>query len=282
MSREPQTALGRAALERRVAAIIERQIGVTSKRLSSPVRPSVKSGPRGQQSQAVALRAAAIRERNETLRVSSPSGEICAAVSVTSRLAVTALHCARSLCESTQTLAPPALNQCTIRYEIPSGMQGAAKVVATSENDLLALLELSQPLPKYGGLRCDDPRTNDRVYTVSHPGGVTWQLAYGRLTQGPIPLEWVDGEATRVLVAEIDTNYGSSGGGLFDVQDQVVGIQIARWSQWTTDYGKAAFIQATRVFAFVGRYCLARGSSACVGLRCASKAYDIWSFGADD
>ncbi|HEY5960993.1 MAG TPA: serine protease [Polyangiaceae bacterium] len=280
---EPHLSNASAAVERRMAMLLERTAGIRVRQAPTSRNQLAKTqfgsaSPRSTNAETSQRRLERSRERDETLKVRGASGEICAAVSITSRLAVTALHCAKNLCESMASLNAPDLNDCAVRYEIPNGTTGQAKVVATSENDLLALLELSEPLPKHGALRCDDPRADDRVYTVSHPNGAKWQLSYGRLTRGPIPLEWTEGEPTRVLVAEIATNHGSSGGGLFDVEDQLVGVQIARWSRWTTDYGKAAFIQATRIFTLAGRYCMRKGSSACVGLSCASKTYDVWNF----
>jgi hypothetical protein len=219
-----------------------------------------------------------VSRRNETLRVTNTAGDICAAVSISPQLAVTALHCARALCESPSFPRDGSPVGCKIDYELPNGTLGMATVVSTSESDLLALLELQQPLPKYGALYCDNPRATDRVYTVSHPGGENWFVSYGRLAKDPIALEWITGEATRVLVAEIPTKRGSSGGGLFDIQDRLVGVQIARWSPWTTDFGKAAFIQSSRIFNLAGRYCISQGSKSCVGLRCISGRYDIVSF----
>ena len=219
-----------------------------------------------------------VSDRGETLRVTGPSGDFCAAVSIAPQLAVTALHCVRTLCEPAFAPVGTSLLGCQIAFELPSGPLGDATVVSTSENDLLALLDLHRPLPKSGALFCDNPHAKDRVYTVSHPAGHNWMVSYGWLTRDPILLEWVEGEATRVLVAEIPTKPGSSGGGLFDDQDRVVGVQIARWSPWTTDFGKAAFIQSSRVFNMAGSYCMKHGSSACVGLRCTSSNYDIWEF----
>ncbi|MGE5789067.1 MAG: S1 family peptidase [Myxococcales bacterium] len=216
--------------------------------------------------------------RQETLRVMGESGAFCAAVSIASRLAVTALHCVRALCDAQHPLGASPLQGCHIRYTSSLGEDADATVVASSEIDLVALLDLHSSQPKYGALSCDDPRAQDPVYTVSHPGGEHWKLAYGRLSRDPIPLDWVQGGSTRVLVAEIPTKRGSSGGGLFDVRDNVVGIQIARFSPWTTDFGKAAFVQADRVFKMAGQYCMKMGGSACVGLRCISSNYDIWSF----
>ena len=219
-----------------------------------------------------------VSRRNETLRVTNTSGDICAAVSISPQLAVTALHCARALCESPSFPRDGSPVGCKIDYELPNGTLGMASVVSTSESDLLALLDLQQPLQKFGALYCDNPRATDRVYTVSHPGGENWFVSYGRLARDPIALEWITGETTRVLVAEIPTKRGSSGGGLFDIQDRLVGVQIARWSPWTTDFGKAAFIQSSRIFNLAGRYCINQGSKSCVGLRCISGRYDIVSF----
>jgi hypothetical protein len=211
-------------------------------------------------------------DRLETLRITDEYGDVCAAVSISSQLAVTALHCISNTC----TKGP--LIGCKALYSNPGGAKGEATVVATSENDLLALLDLHQVQPKYGSICCDNPRAEDRVYTVSHPGGVGWIQAYGWMTRDPIPLEWVKGQATAVLVAEIPTKPGSSGGGLFDDQDRLVGVQIARWSPWTKDSGKAAFIQSNRIFNLAGRYCMQKGSAACIGLKCSSWQYDVWSF----
>lgn len=278
-------------MERRIAALIDR---VLSRAAPSRGRQAAVTSPWAKQSPHATDRGSASRqanrvqremlkpvagsERSETLRVSSASGDLCAAVSISSQLAVTALHCVQALCESELAPIGASLLGCRLNYEIPDGTSGEATVVTTSENDLLALLDLHRPLSKYSALRCDDPRTDDRVYTVGHPNGDSWLVAYGWLTREPISLEWVDGQATRVLVAQIPTKHGSSGGGLFDVQDRVVGVQIARWSSWSTDYGKAAFIQATRIYNMAGRYCMKHGSSACVGLRCMSKYYDVWRY----
>lgn len=220
----------------------------------------------------------ATSDRGETLRVSGPSGDLCAAISIAPKLAVTALHCVRDLCKSAFAPFDAEVKGCKIAFELPEGSSGEATVVSTRESDLLALLELSQPLLKSGSLFCDNPRARDRVYTVSHPGGKSWMVSYGWLTRDPIALEWMGGQATRVLVAEIPTKPGSSGGGLFDSHDRVVGVQVARWSAWTTDFGKAAFIQSSRIFNLAGDYCMKQGSSACIGLRCTSANFDIWQF----
>jgi hypothetical protein len=280
-----------SVIEPHIAMLVERTLDRLSKaRLGGKAETGgLSSGQRGRaraSDQSVTSRRAnqgperqrVKSDRVETLRVTGTSGELCAAVSIASQLAVTALHCARTLCDAPTTPTANSLLGCEINYESPNGTDGHATVVATSENDLLALLDLHRPQPKYGALCCDDPRADDRVYTVSHPGGENWLLSFGWLTRDPIALEWVEGQATRVLVAEIPTKPGSSGGGLFDVQDRLVGIQIARWSPWTTDFGKAAFIQSSRIFDMAGRYCMQRGSNACLGLRCTSWHYDIWNF----
>jgi S1-C subfamily serine protease len=281
---------GPMATERLILALVERALSKATaphpsrsvpepKATKRPQKPSAHSESLyPERRQQVGQQQLAASDRTETLKVTGSSGDFCAAVSIASQLAVTALHCVQSLCESAQFPMRSTLLGCRVSYEIPNGTSGEATVVATSENDLLALIDLHHSLPKHGVLRCDDPRVDDRVYTVGHPNGDNWLVSYGWLTREPISLEWVDGEATRVLVAQIPTKRGSSGGGLFDVHDRVVGVQIARWSSWSSDYGKAAFIQASRIFNLAGRYCMKRGSSACIGLRCMSKYYDIWSF----
>lgn len=190
---------------------------------------------------------------------------------------MTALHCARALCESSLRVSTdqPTTVGCQVPYRLPGGEHSTATVVAISESDLIALLDLKVPQQRYGALCCDDPRARDPVYTM---GDQASDLTYGRLTREPIELHWADGSATRVLVAEISTKLGSSGGGLFDVEDNLVGIQIARWSPWSDDFGKAAFIQASRIFSLAGQYCMQDGATACVGLRCVSTKYDIWNF----
>lgn len=278
-------------MERRIAALIDRvlsraapsggrqaAVAHTGAKLSPHAADRGRTSGQAERVQREMLKPVAGSDRTETLKVSSASGDFCAAVTISSQLAVTALHCVQALCESELAPVGASLLGCRLDYEVPDGTSGEATVVTTSENDLLALLDLRRPLSKYSVLRCDDPRTDDRVYTVGHPSGDSWLVAYGWLTREPISLEWVDGQSTRVLVAQIPTKHGSSGGGLFDVQDRVVGVQIARWSSWSTDYGKAAFIQATRIYNMAGRYCMKRGSSACVGLRCMSKYYDVWRY----
>jgi hypothetical protein len=159
-----------------------------------------------------------------------------------------------------------------------SGERSFATVVASSDNDLVALLDLHRVQSKYEALICDDPRVHDPVYTVSQPSAGSFDVSYGRLARDPIVLEWVGGFSTRVLVAEIPTTRASNGGGLFDIEDNLVGVQVARWSPWSDGFGKAAFIQASRIFSLAGQYCMQGGASACVGLRCVSSKYDIWSF----
>jgi S1-C subfamily serine protease len=232
--------------------------------LTSDTAPSTREPPR--------------EERIETLRLVGDSGDFCAAVAIATRLAVTAMHCVRAFCtEALQQNTLPLIG-CRIRYELPNGRSSLATVVAISDIDLVALLDLHRPQVKYGSLRCDDPHAKDPVYTVGHPGGQNWSMLYGNLSQDPIALEWVSGQTTRVLVADIPTKRGSSGGGLFDIRDNVVGIQIARFAPWSTEFGKAAFIQANRVFSMAGRFCVEARASACVGLRCESDHFDIWGF----
>lgn len=279
---------GSDVVESRVAELVERAIGSQGlEPMRGVQRPLLATQESGQgrartvsnaQALPSTIRPVEMSDRGETLRVTGPGGEVCAAVAIAPQLAVTALHCVRTLCETPFAKAETSLLGCKIAFELPRATRGHASVVSTSEPDLLALLELEEPLAKSGALLCDNPRASDRVYTVSHPGGQNWTVAYGRLTREPVALEWVHGEATRVLVAEIPTKPGSSGGGLFDNQDRLLGVQIARFSPWTTDFGKAAFIQSSRVFSLAGRYCMTQGSSACVGLRCSSANYDIWEY----
>ena len=266
MEQLSQTCPDRLAAARNLAARVK-----NAEQKGVPPKVNVRPNP-------TAFRQEEVSDRGETLRVTGPSGDLCAAISISPQLAVTALHCVRNLCEIPFAKVPASPLGCKVAFELPSGPFGDATVVSTSETDLLALLELQQPLPKSGSLYCDNPRARDRVYTVSHPGGEKWLVSYGWLTRDPILLEWVAGEATRVLVAEIPTKPGSSGGGLFDAHDRVVGVQIARWSPWTTDFGKAAFIQSSRIFSLAGSYCMKHGSGACVGLRCTSGNYDIWEY----
>jgi hypothetical protein len=211
-----------------------------------------------------------VRERTETLRVAAGGSKFCAAVSITPRLAVTALHCVRAFCESSEAEARDPIG-CRIRYERADGVTAAGTVVFTSDTDHIALIDLHRAQPRYGNLVCDNPRAFDPVYIVSHPDGENWKLSYGRLARDPIALEWMKGKTTRVLVAEVPTKHGSSGGGLFDVRDRLVGIQIARWAPGTTDFGKAAFVQANQVYALAGQYCARNHSEACSGLRCQTK-----------
>jgi hypothetical protein len=211
-----------------------------------------------------------VRERTETLRVEAGGGKFCAAVAITSRLAATALHCVRAFCESYRVDGREPVG-CKIRYERADGVTSTGTVVSTSDTDHIAIIDLLRIQPSHGALVCDNPRAFDPVYTVSHPGGENWKLSYGRLARDPIALEWMKGKMTRVLVAEVSTKHGSSGGGLFDVRDRLVGIQIARWAPGTTDFGKAAFIQANQVYALAGKYCDLNPSEACRGLQCQSR-----------
>ncbi|MGC4064037.1 MAG: serine protease [Polyangiaceae bacterium] len=211
-----------------------------------------------------------VRERTETLRVAAGDGKFCAAVAITPRLAVTALHCVRAFCESPGGTPRDPIG-CRVRYERADGLSAAGTVVSTNDTDHIALIDLHRVQPRYGSLVCDNPRAFDPVYIVSHPDGENWKLSYGRLARDPIALEWMKGKTTRVLVAEVLTKHGSSGGGLFDVRDRLVGIQIARWAPGTTDFGKAAFVQASQVYALAGQYCTRSHSEACGGLSCQTK-----------
>lgn len=278
-------------VEQRVAAMVERAVENTPDQLAR-VRPRDAASSKQARSRALVPSVArhavtngqvhtrTSATRSETLQMTDAVGGYCAAVSIASRLAVTALHCVRALCDSGRdpNAAAPSLLGCHVAYGLSNGERSFATVVASSESDLIALLDLNRTQEKYGSLCCDDPRAHDPVYTVSHPGGEPWKVTYGRLSRDPIALEWFGGSSTRVLVAEISTKRGSSGGGLFDIEDNLVGVQVARWSPWSNDFGKAAFIQASRVFSLAGQYCMQAGATACVGLRCISTKYDIWSF----
>lgn len=272
--------------EQRIAAIVERTIQntpdpnararVTSTGIAVRTAQHARLHPASERSGHVL----GLGKRSETLQLVDSAGGFCAAVSIASRLAVSALHCVRALCESSPHtgMVYPSPTGCRVPYRLPAGGQSVATVVAISETDLIALLDLQVPLRQHGSLCCDDPQARDPVYTVSHADKESWGLTYGRLSREPIALHWAEGNSTRVLVAEISTKSASSGGGLFDIDDNLVGIQIARWSPWSDDFGKAAFIQASQIFSLAGQYCMQAGASACVGLRCVSTKYDIWNF----
>lgn len=266
--------------EQRVAAVIERVM------VASPTRPAhvrVTKTPerhRGRERPIVFAPRTLATNRSEPLPLMDGAGSFCAAVSIASRLGVTALHCVSALCDSADRRAMESAFPigCQVPYGLPSGERALATVVASSENDLVALLELHRVQSNYGSLCCDDPRAEDPVYTVNRPAEGDWRITYGRLARDPVALEWVGGSSTRILVAEISTRRDSTGGGLFDIDDNLLGVQIARWSPWSSDFGKVAFIQANRIFSLAGQYCMQAGAPACVGLRCISSKYDIWSF----
>lgn len=227
--------------------------------------------PRAERKVGINLLTASPRSELETLRVIDNQGNFCAAIAIASRLAVTALHCAQAMCPQGNLVG------CKVNYEESKGTVSSEAVVASvSESDLLVLLNLQHKQP-FGNLTCDNPRDAQPVYTVGHPDGAKWETSFGHLTNEPITVEWVRGDSTKVLVAEIPTKRGSSGGGLFDRDSNIIGVQVARWPAWTKGNGKAAFIQANRVYSFAGRYCKDKGSTACEGLQCKSNYYDIWA-----
>ena len=74
-----------------------------------------------------------------------------------------------------------------------------------------------------------------------------------------------------MLVAELPSGAGSSGGGLFDAVDRLVGIHVQRWSPWTGHAEYSSFVDALRVRDLVTTYCARDGSPDCTALHCADE-----------
>jgi len=204
-----------------------------------------------------------------TLRLIGASPKVdCAAVAVSPRLAVTALHCAQWLCGATRDDKADLLTGCGVEYAARTGFVGKARVVKGSDEDLLALLETPVPIWSWVSTRCETPQPGELLYTVGHPRGAFWSDSYGRLVRGPERLEWEAEKFTLVLTAELPTAAGSSGGGLFDAVDRLLGVQIQRWSPWTGRPDLASFIDADRIRTMVASYCRDRADGECPLTQC--------------
>ena len=212
-----------------------------------------------------------------TLRLIGSSPKVdCAAVAVSPNLAVTALHCAKWLCGAARDDTSDLLTGCGVTYAVRTGFIGEAWVVKASDEDLLALLETPDPVWSWVSTRCESPRPGELLYTVGHPGGAFWTDSYGRLVRGPERLEWEAEKYTMVLTAELPTAAGSSGGGLFDSMDRLLGVQIQRWSPWTGRPDLASFIDADRIRSMVASHCTEPTDGLCPLTQCDVPEDELW------
>jgi hypothetical protein len=215
------------------------------------------------------LDAARAKRAATTLSITSEdASSTCAAVPVTERVAVTALHCLRNACG--QGPRDGAREDCSVRYTTARGETGRAELAAQSPGDDLALLELTRALPDVAKLRCDDPLPGEAMYSVGHPAGRSFIGSAGTVERAPVELTWNDGTFTRVMVANMSLTPGFSGAGLFDSAEKLVGVVIARFSPTTQPKALTAAVHSERVGALLDSYCRERGYERCPSFACAS------------
>ncbi|MCY3569529.1 MAG: trypsin-like peptidase domain-containing protein, partial [Chloroflexi bacterium] len=116
---------------------------------------------------------------------------------------------------------------------------GAAVIGAVPEFDL-ALLEVDSPglVQDVPALRLRDPTTDDvgePVYLIGYPGGEALTISGG----GVVSQVWDDNIQTSAVVRG-----GNSGGPVFDVCGEVIGVTWAGGSIWSYTYSGAALIRS--------------------------------------
>lgn len=107
----------------------------------------------------------------------------------------------------------------TVTLKTAEGKSAAATVMWDSEEHDVALLRTDAKLPT-AHLSCDEAQVGDEVRAVGAPMGVEFISSYGRIAGKPRKI----GNVESVLVTDITTIMGNSGGPLFNSDGEVVGI----------------------------------------------------------
>lgn len=104
-----------------------------------------------------------------------------------------------------------------------------AEIVAEQRSSDLALLKIDLPSEYHGVPVCfrgEDPEQGEDVVLIGTQLGSPWRVTKGIISQLSVQVD-VDGESMRLLEADAAINSGNSGGPLFDLNGNAVGVAIA-------------------------------------------------------
>lgn len=159
-------------------------------------------------------------------------GGICAGVWVGEKHILTAAHCVSNARLFTDEKNEPVIAEL---YEIyidtvenigsKNYLAKAQRVSARKDCDL-AVLRITSPLyaeHDVAQLRSDNLSLGERVQTLGHPGRYAWLYTSGEVAS----LNYLIQDEGLCNVININIGHGSSGGGLFDFNNKLVGITQA-------------------------------------------------------
>ncbi len=152
--------------------------------------------------------------QKQNVAITDDGEPVCGSVLLTENLVLTAAHCVRN---DNDTFKDTVEVRCG-SADVP------ARVVKASLNDDLALLRLVMPCrdAEISKLARHNPEIGTEVHAIGYPGG------HARLSRGIVSAyetslipPWA---LHPVLVSDTKIYYGNSGGGLFNPDNEIVGI----------------------------------------------------------
>lgn len=144
-----------------------------------------------------------------------------------------------------------------VSLKAADGRIGGAEVLWVNEARDSAMLRTNMKLPA-AKLDCRPPQVGDDIFTIGNPVGVEFVAAYGKIAGKAREF----GPVKNVFVTNISSVYGQSGGGVFNADGLVVGINSMTmlapiptgpnsWSPTMTGYG--FIVPASEICLLLGR-----------------------------
>ena len=181
-----------------------------------------------------ALRATVILLKHDT-----QTQIVCTAEFVSETRVVTAAHCLKSA--SGRELADAAgARVAWLPYEAWAADNYLntrhGRIVRFDERADIALIESEISGDAYVTVRSDDAAVGDRVFDVGHPDGALFTVRDGYLIDPEETDTDNDGSTFTLMRASIPVWFGSSGGGLYDVQGRLIGVTSRLGDEGRTGY----------------------------------------------
>jgi S1-C subfamily serine protease len=114
-----------------------------------------------------------------------------------------------------------------VGVELQDGRVFMARVVASSPRADVALLKMESPPPDLVPARLgnsDSLWTGDQVVVVGAPYGLSYSLSVGHVSGRLVPKETISGVPMEFIQTDASINQGNSGGPMFNLEGEVVGV----------------------------------------------------------
>lgn len=110
----------------------------------------------------------------------------------------------------------------TMTLRVASGAEATAEVLWSNSEYDVALLHTGAPLKGSSHLQCREPEVGEDVSAIGNPIGFEFVSAFGRVSGAAREYKpWKS-----VMITDMTTVMGQSGGAIFDAKGNVVGIVV--------------------------------------------------------